>query len=145
MKPLDQQLADMSACAKEAQDSFAAARKETHDRVVARREQARASAAAFADRVDKEIQDVGDWMSGQWNALQAKVAADISRLKATYDQRQHDRSVDRVVQRADQLESEAAVAIDFALVSIEDAKRAVLDAVVARMEAGAEARDTPQP
>ena len=139
MKPLDQQLADMSVCAKEAQDAFATARKETHDKVVARREQARASAAALADRVDKEIHDVGDAVAGQWTALRAKVTADIDRLKTTYEQRQHDRSVDRVAQRADRLESEAGVAIDFALASIEDAKRAVLDAVAARIEA-AEAR-----
>jgi len=137
MKPLDQQLADMSACAKDAENSFTAARKETHDRVVARRERARESAAAFADRVDKDIQDVGDWMSGQWSALQAKVSSDISRLKANFEQRQHDRSVDRAVQHADRLESEAGVAIDFALASIEDAKRAVLDAVAARIEASA--------
>jgi hypothetical protein len=135
MKPLDQQLADLSVCAKQAEDAFAAARKETHDKVVARREQARASAAAFADRVDKDIQDVGDSVAGQWNALQAKVAADINRLKTTYEQRQHDRSVDRAVHRADRLESEAGVAIDFALASIEDAKHAVLDAVVAKIDA----------
>jgi hypothetical protein len=140
MKPLDQQLADMSVCAKEVQDTFAAARKETHDRVVARREQARVSAAAFADRVDKDIQSVGDAVAGQWNELQAKVAADINRLKTAYEQRQHDRSVDRTVHRADRLETEAGVAIDFALASIEDAKRAVLDAVAARIEA-AEASD----
>ena len=139
MKPLDQQLAELSACAKDAQDAFAAARKETHDRVVARREQARSSAAAFADRVDKDIQNIGDAIAGQWRALQAKVADDIGRLKETYEQRQHDRSVDRVVHHADRLESEAEVAIDFALASIEDAKRAVLDAVAARLEA-AEAR-----
>jgi hypothetical protein len=136
MKPLDQQLADMSVCAKEAQDAFAAARKETHDKVVARREQARASAAALADRVDKEINDAGDALAGQWNALRAKVTADINRLKTTYEQRQHDRSVDRAAQRADRLESEAGIAVDFALASIEDAKRAVLDAVAARIEAG---------
>ena len=135
MKPLDQQLADLSVTAKETEDAFAAARKETHDRVVARREQARASAAALADRVQKDIRDVGDSVAGQWNALQSKVAADITRLKATYEQRQQDRAVDRAVHWADRLESEAGVAIDFALASIEDAKRAVLDAVAARIEA----------
>jgi len=43
--------------------------------------------------------------------------------------------VERVVHNADRLESEAGIAIEFALASIEDAKRAVLDAVVARIEA----------
>jgi hypothetical protein len=135
MKPLDQQLADMSVCAKQAEDAFSAARKETHDRVLARREEARANAAALADRVEKDIQDIGDAVAGQWNALQAKVSADINRLKTAYEQRQHDRSVERVVHHADRLESEAGIAIEFALASIEDAKRAVLDAVVARIEA----------
>jgi hypothetical protein len=135
MKPLDQQLADMSVCAKQAEDAFSAARKETHDRVVVRREEARANAAALADRVEKDIQDIGDAVAGQWNALQAKVSADINRLKTAYEQRQHDRSVERVVHNADRLESEAGIAIEFALASIEDAKRAVLDAVVARIEA----------
>ncbi|HKW47591.1 MAG TPA: hypothetical protein VJN70_09100 [Gemmatimonadaceae bacterium] len=135
MKPLSQQLADLSVCAKEAEDTFSAARQETHDKVVARREQARASAAAFADRVDKDIQEVGDTVAGQWKTLQAKVAADIDRLRTAYEKRVHDRSVDRVVNHADRLESEAGVALDFALASIEDAKRAVLDAVAARIEA----------
>lgn len=142
MKPLDQHLADMSVCAKQAEDAFAAARDETHDRVVARREQARASAVAFADRVDKDLREVGDAVVGQWNALQAKVAADINRLKTVYEERKHDRSVERAVHHADRLETEAGVAIDFALASIEDAKRAVLDAVAARIEA-AEARNVP--
>lgn len=114
---------------------FSAARKETHDRVLVRREEARANAAALADRVEKDIQDIGDAVAGQWNALQAKVSADINRLKTAYEQRQHDRSVERVVHHADRLESEAGIAIEFALASIEDAKRAVLDAVVARIEA----------
>lgn len=85
MKPLDQHLADMSVCAKQAEDAFAAARDETHDRVVARREQARASAVAFADRVDRDLREVGDAAVGQWNALQTKVAADINRLKTVLD------------------------------------------------------------
>ncbi|HEY7234572.1 MAG TPA: hypothetical protein VH539_10510 [Gemmatimonadaceae bacterium] len=135
MKPLDQQLADMSVCAKQAEDAFAAARKETHDKVMARREQARASAAALADRVDRDIREVGDAASQQWNALQAKVAADISRLKTVYEQRQQERDVNRAEKHAARLESEANVAIDFALASIEDAKRAVLDAVAANLEA----------
>src|SRR5215471_7155077 len=141
MKPLDQQLADMSVCAKQAEDAFAAARKETHDKVVARREQARANAAAFADRVDRDLREVGDASSQQWNALQAKVAADISRLKGAYEQQQHERDVNRADKRAARMESEANVAIDFAVASIEDAKRAVLDAVAANLEAR-EARNT---
>jgi hypothetical protein len=43
--------------------------------------------------------------------------------------------VHRLADRAVRKESEACVAIDFALASIEDAKLAVLDAVIADLEA----------
>ena len=40
MKPLSTQLADLSARAKKAEDAVAAAQKEAHDKLLARREQA---------------------------------------------------------------------------------------------------------
>ncbi len=143
MKPLDQQLADLSVRAKQTEDAFAAARKETRDTVMARREKARTDAAALADRVNRDISAAGDSAAGKWSALQAKVSSDIERLKTTYNERQHERSVDRAVNRADLLESDASIAIDVALASIEDAKRAVLDAVVANLEA-TEVQSTPR-
>ena len=45
VKPLSEQLADLSLHAKKAEDEIAAAKKETHDKVVARRDQVRAAAA----------------------------------------------------------------------------------------------------
>ena len=43
-KPLSEQLAELSVQAKKAEDDFAAAKKETHDKMVAQREQLRAAA-----------------------------------------------------------------------------------------------------
>ena len=45
-KPLSEQLADLSARAKSAEDAAATAKKETHDKIVARREQVHSAAAA---------------------------------------------------------------------------------------------------
>jgi hypothetical protein len=45
-KPLSEQLANLSIHAKKAEDSVAAAQKETHDKIMARWEQARADATA---------------------------------------------------------------------------------------------------
>jgi hypothetical protein len=135
MKPLDQQLADLSLRAKKVQDEFDAARKETHDRVVARREQTREAAAQAADRVEKELQAAGASLETQWNALRQKVTSDIDRLKTRLADKQVERNVHRAADRATRKESEARVAIDFALATIEDAKLAVLDAVIADIEA----------
>jgi hypothetical protein len=135
VKPLSEQLADMSASAKKAEDAMAAARKETHDKIEMRREQARAAASAAAAKVDADIKSVGAAVTGQWNALQTKVAADIDRLKAKQAQRQHERDVKRAKDRAERMEREAGIAVDYAIASIEDAKLAVLDAVIANVEA----------
>ena len=135
MRPLDEQLADLSVRAKQAQDAFEAARRETHDRVVARREEARAAAVAAADRVEKELQAAGASLESQWNALRQKVTADINRLKTTIADKQIERNVHRAADRAVRKENEARVAIDFALATIEDAQLAVLDAVIADREA----------
>jgi len=52
----------------------------------------------------------------------------IARLK-------HDRSVKRADNHAERLEWEASFAIDYAAAAIEEAKSAVLDAIVGRIEA----------
>jgi hypothetical protein len=134
-QPLDQQLAALSVRAKNAEDAINSARKEARDRVVVRREEFRVAAAAAADRVDQDLQSAGNAIEGDWNALRGKVTADIARLKSNVAERQVERNVTRLADRAARRESEACVAIDFALASIENAKLAVLDAVIADREA----------
>jgi hypothetical protein len=135
MKPLSEQLSDLSVRAKKAEEAIAATRSETRDRIVARRDEFRASAAAAADRVDQDLKGAGATLEEQWKALKDKVAADLNRLKTNISERQVERSVHRLADRATRKENEACVAIDFALASIEDAKLAVLDAVIAKREA----------
>ncbi len=110
MKPLDELLADLSLRARKAEEAISAARKETSDGVTLRREAFRAAAAAAADRVDRDLRSAGTKLEGDWA---------------------------RLADRASRKESEACVAIDFAVASIENAKLAVLDAVIADREAAA--------
>jgi hypothetical protein len=56
-------------------------------------------------------------------------------LKANIAQRKQDRGVKRADDHAKRLEQEAVFAVDYAIASIEQAKLAVLDAVVGRIEA----------
>jgi hypothetical protein len=76
-KRLSEQLAELSVRAKNAEDAVAAAQKEAHDKVVARREQAHAAATAATEKVSQELKSVKDTATRNWNALQAKIAADI--------------------------------------------------------------------
>jgi hypothetical protein len=134
IKPLSEQLSDLSVHAKSAEDAIAAARKEAHDKVTERRAETHAAAEAAIEKVNKDIKSVGDAASSTWTGFQAKIDADIDALKAGIAQRTHERDVRRAQNRADRLEQEASFAIDYAVASIEQAKLAVLDAVIGRIE-----------
>jgi hypothetical protein len=134
-KPLSEQLAELSVHAKNAEDAVAAAQKEAHDKIVARRDQAHAAATAAIEKVDRYIKSAGDSATKNWNALKAKVTADIDAFKAGVAQRKRELDVKLAEKQAEGLEWEAGCAIDYAIGSIEQAKYAVLDAIVGRVEA----------
>ena len=81
------------------------------------------------------MKSTGERATKQWNALKAKVAADTDALKARIAGHKHERDVRRAENNAERLESEAGFAIDYAVVSVEQAKLAVLDAIASRVEA----------
>jgi hypothetical protein len=125
----------LSVRAKNAEDAVAAAEKEARDKVVARREQAHAAATAATEKVNQEVKTVKDTATRNWNALQAKIAADIETLKTGIAQRKRELDAGRAENNAERLEWEAGFAIDYAVASIEQAQLAVLDAIAGRAQA----------
>jgi hypothetical protein len=134
VKPISEQLSELSVCAKNAEDHVAAAQKEAHDKVMTRREESRAAAEAAIKKVDQGIKTVGDSVGDKWMALKAKVDADMDSLKTKIAERRHDRDVSRVEKRAETLDLEATLAVDYAIASIEQAELAVVDAILGRVE-----------
>jgi hypothetical protein len=134
-KRLSEQLAELSVRAKNAEDAAAAAQKEAHDKIVARREQAHAAATAATQKVNQELASVKDTATRNWNALKAKISADVETLKTGIAQRKREIEFGRAENNAERLEWEAGFAIDYAVASIEQARLAVLDAIAGRVEA----------
>ena len=134
-KKLSEQLADLSVCAKNAEDAAAAAQREAHDKIMARKEQARVAATTAIEKVNQDLKSVGDTASRNWNAVKAKVAADVDALKRGVSERKREIDAKLLESRAEGLESEAGFAIDYAIASVEQARLAVLDAMAGRVEA----------
>ena len=134
-KQLSERLAELSAHAKKAEDTVAAAQKETHDKIVLRWEQARADATATTEIVNEQIESVGDRATTDWNARKAKVAADMNALKAKVVRKKRELDARRAENEADRLEWDASVAIDYAIAAVDQARLAVLDAVDSRIHA----------
>jgi len=133
-KPLSEQLANLSAHVKNIEESAAAAKKEAHDKVVARVAQAQTAAEETVQKLNQNIKSASDTTSAKWNGLKAKIAADVDNLKSKVAQRKHDLSVTRAENYAESLDEDASFAIDYAIASVDQAKLAVLDAIAGHIE-----------
>ena len=134
MKPLSEQLANLSVRVKNTEDAAAAAQKEARDKVVARVAQAQANAEQAVQKVNQNIKSTNDSASTKWNGLKAKITADIDDLKSKVAQRKHDLGVKRAANYSELLDEDASFAIDYAAASIEQAKVAVLDAIAGHLD-----------
>jgi hypothetical protein len=137
VEPLSQQLADLPVRAKKAEDAATAAQKEARDKIMARREQARAAAKTATEKVNQKIKSAENTSTANWNAFKAKVAADIDGLKTMVAERKQELDAKRAENTAERLEWEAGVAVDYAIACVEQAELAVLDAIAGRSEAEA--------
>jgi hypothetical protein len=95
---------DLSVRAKSAEDALDAAEKEAHDKIVARKQQAKAAASKAVEKVNQEVKSVNNAASRNWTAVKAKIADDMNQLKADIPHKEHERDVKRAEGRADQLE-----------------------------------------
>ncbi len=135
MAKLSEQLADLSVHAKNAEDAIAAAQKEAHDKIVERKEQAHDAATTAIEKVNRGLQSAGDTATRNLSAVKAKIDADINALKANVAEAKHEFDAKRAENNAERLEWEAGIAIDYAIASVEQARWATLDAIVARVDA----------
>jgi hypothetical protein len=120
-KRLSEQLADLSVRAKSAEQALDSAEKEAHDKIVARKEQAHAAATKAVEKVNREVKSANDTATRNWSAVKAKIADDVSHLKANVAHAKHEHDVKRAENKADRLEWEAGFAIDYAIAAVEQA------------------------
>ena len=143
---LSDELAKLAARAKETETRAAEARSKARGDV----EQEVASAHAAAKEQGKKLRkaaaeaqgEISDWWvdaQKSWDERIDAVRGDIERKKASHD-------VGKARRRAERAEEDALLAIDAANWSIDEAEYAVLDAVLARMDADdvAAAKGEPQ-
>ena len=134
-KAPSEQLAELSVRVKNTETAVAAAQKEAHDKIETRKQQARAAATTAVEKVNQEVKSAGDNAARNWSAVKAKIAADMTTLKANVAEKKHQHDVNSAERHADRLQWEAGFAIDYAIASVEQANVAVLDAIDGRVDA----------
>jgi ribulose 1,5-bisphosphate carboxylase large subunit-like protein len=137
MKPLSQQLSDLSVRAKKAEADVTTAKTEEHSKIEARVQKLHADAAARTAKVDAAAAAAKDKTVEQWTTLQKQIKAHNERVRADIAANKAEHEASRALRKADRAEDNAAAAIAFAYDAIEYAESAALDAVMARSDADA--------
>jgi DNA repair exonuclease SbcCD ATPase subunit len=131
MEPLSQQLADLSAQAKKAEDRVAKAQSEVKERIEQQREQVREETTAALKKVSDNVAQASEATQGYFEQLKAKVDSDLQQLR----EKKAEFHAWQAGNYADAKATDAAVAIGYAIAATKLAELATLEAIEARARA----------
>ncbi|HEY7467822.1 MAG TPA: hypothetical protein VIB47_14110 [Dehalococcoidia bacterium] len=134
-KPISEQLTDLSARAKDAEDSFEATKTAGTEMVHKREEEIQVASAKRRERSRQEYLKAQESMASVWSGLSSKLQSDIDGIRAKIDVKKQEHDHEKAARAADQAEENAMFAIDFAYSAVDYAETAALDAVLARERA----------
>jgi hypothetical protein len=140
MKALSEQLSDLAARAKQAEEAVATARAK--DRAALESERDRLKSSVTTARTNAQAntaagqEDARSW----WDETRADINGRFEALRAKRDARWAERDLKKTENRADDAELDASDAVDFAEWAVDQAEYAVVDAIMARDDADQLAR-----
>jgi hypothetical protein len=142
MQHLPSNFAELQDLAKRLEEDAGAVRSEARDKLDARREKIRTNLAERMDRLGSNLEKAQSQTSGDWVALRNKVQADREQFKQRLGERREAYSAFFADSSPEDRKLGAAIAVDYAIATIQQARLAVLDAVSDRAEAAASAHAT---
>jgi hypothetical protein len=131
MQSLSQDLARLSAQAKQAEDRVAKAKSETKERLEAQRDEAHRDAEAALDQVKQDISRASEGTKTSAQQLRAKVDSDMQRMKDDASARKGKFEAWQANNYANDKVADAQAAISYAIVAVKMAEVATLDAIEA--------------
>jgi ElaB/YqjD/DUF883 family membrane-anchored ribosome-binding protein len=121
--------------AKRIQEDAEAVRTEARDKLDARRETIRTHLSERMERLESNLQKAADKGGQDFIAFREKVKSDRQRLKDKLSERREAYSAFFADANDEERQLGAAIAIDYAIATVQQARLAVLDAVSDRAEA----------
>jgi hypothetical protein len=137
VKPLSEQLSELAARVKTAEDILAAANQKNRAALESQREQLKSSINKAKDQGKTAAAAMPDQRQSWWDKTRADVDQRFDTLRAKRDEYRAERDLKKAQNRADDAELDAADAVDFAVYMVDQAEYAVVDAVIARADADA--------
>ena len=135
MQPLPSNFAELSELAKRLEEDADAVRTEAREKLDERREKIRTNLSERMDRLESNLEKAQSQTGADWTAFRDKIKSDRESFKDKLGERREAYSAFFADSSSEDRELGAAIAIDYAIATIQQARLAVLDAVSARAEA----------
>ena len=137
MAPLPSNIAELQDLAKRIQEDAEAVRTEAREKLDARREDIRTHLNERMERLESNLQKAAEKGGQDFLDFREKVKSDRQRLKDKLSERREAYGAFFANANDEERQLGAAIAIDYAIATVQQARLAVLDAVSDRAEASA--------
>ncbi len=132
MKKLSEHLQELANHAADVEKKVAAAEQDTKEKVKATLDASKADAQARKDDFKTHVKEKQAAAASQWEKLQTSYSQQVERIKSNIETKKEVRERNRAMGRADDAESYAEASIEFAIMALDDAEIATLEAIDAR-------------
>jgi LPS O-antigen subunit length determinant protein (WzzB/FepE family) len=138
MTPLPSIIAELQDLAARIQEDAEAVRTEAREKLDARREKIRTHLSERMERLESNLQKAAEKGGADFVAFRDQVKSDRQRLKDKLGERKEARRAFFADASDEDRQLGAAIAVDYAIATVQQARLAVLDAVSDRAEARSE-------
>ncbi len=132
MAKLSEKLADLSARAGDIEARAEAFHSEQQDKRDQKIAELKADIEAQQDKMQSAVQAKGDEISSAWSSFNASMRDKAGAVRAQIEAKKDAVDAGRAARRAERLEYNAMLTIDFALAAMDEAELAVIEAIDAR-------------
>ena len=132
MKKLSESLQALADHVAKMEKKVSAAERESKEKVEARIDASKADAQARQQEFKAKVSETKAEVASQWEDLQTDYNRQVAQIKSHIEAKKEARELNRAANRADDAEDYAAASIAFAIMAIDDAEIATLEAVDAR-------------
>jgi len=135
MSALPSNITELQDLAKRIQEDAEAVRTQAREKLDARRDEIRTNLTERMERLESNLEKATDKGGADFTAFREKVKGDRQRLKDKFAERRENYSAFFAGANDEDKRLGAAIAIDYAIATVQQARLAVLDAVSDRAEA----------
>ena len=135
MASLSEQLSNLSARASKTEARAAEFKQASQDQRDAKVRELKAGVEAARSKFTSNVQSVNQNISSSWSALNQNLKSGVEKIKSDITDKKDAMDAGRAKSRADRLEDNAVAALGFAILAMEEAELAAVEAVDARLHA----------